>query len=177
MRNVIRFGDLVRLSGRPETHTLWSGDPVKDRSFQKTIRQNRLLTIVHEPTSTRKPFGQIGYHPKGSATYLVFPRPLPKAPRSRVVGINFDLLDEPFVRPSATRPKASSVKRSNSKTSSPKSFAVRLRRSAITEQTISVIAPNQKAAKHQAMEHIRDDPPEITPAEVRTEILKVEPIS
>ena len=101
MRNTIRFGDLVRASGRPETRALWSGDPKKDRIFQKAIRENRLLTVILEPTSTKKPFGQIGYHQREFATYLVFPRRLRKDTQSRVIGINFDLLDEPTV-PAAT---------------------------------------------------------------------------
>jgi len=98
MANIIRFGDLVRSSGRPQTFSLWSGDPKKDRTLQQAIRKNRVLTVFLEPTSTKKPFGQIGYHQKNSAIYLLFPRALSPDTQSRVIGINFDLLDEPDER-------------------------------------------------------------------------------
>ena len=95
MANTIRFGDLVRSAGRPRTFSLWSGNAKKDRTLQQAIRSNRVLTVIQEPTSTRKPFGRIGYHQNESALYLLFPRALAEDTESRVIGINFDLLDEP----------------------------------------------------------------------------------
>src|SRR5437660_3086328 len=53
MGKTTRFGDLVRTSGRPQTVTLWT-DPRKDRSFSKAVRENRVLTIIADPKSTKK---------------------------------------------------------------------------------------------------------------------------
>lgn len=72
----IRFGDLVRSSGRPTVHTLWT-KPGRDKAFMQARKQNRVLTVVQDPTHRRKDYGEIGFHERQSASYLVFPRPLP----------------------------------------------------------------------------------------------------
>src|SRR6476619_6395042 len=89
-----RFGDLVRESGRPEVATLWT-EPKKDRAFSKAIRENRVLTVESNPTSKHKDFGRIGFHQVHGGIYLVFPKALPKDTDSRIVGINYQLTDEP----------------------------------------------------------------------------------
>jgi hypothetical protein len=73
MAKTMRFGDLVRVSGRPEAVTLWT-DPKKDRAFSKAVRENRVLTINEDPRRTKKEYGQIGFHRSDNATYFVFPR-------------------------------------------------------------------------------------------------------
>ena len=89
----IRFGDLVRGSGRPRVVTLWT-DPKKDRSFSKAIRENRVLTVHTDPTGRRKEYGAIGFRREPGALYLVFPERLPKEPKARIVGINYQLAQE-----------------------------------------------------------------------------------
>ncbi len=89
----IRFGDLVRESGRPRVVTLWI-DPKKDRSFSKAIRENRVLTVHTDPASGRKDYGEIGFCREPGALYLVFPERLPKEPKARIVGINYQLAEE-----------------------------------------------------------------------------------
>ena len=93
MAKNIRLGDLVRNSGRPQVLTLWT-EPKKYPTFKKALKENRVLTVVQDPTSKRKEFGQIGFHQQPHAFYLVFPRPLPKKNDSRVIGINYALLEE-----------------------------------------------------------------------------------
>ena len=125
----MRFGDLVRSAGRPQTVTLWTG-PKKDRSFNQARRQNRVLTVVQKPTTKHKDFGIIGFHEEPHAPYLVFPRPLPKDQDSRVVGINYQLLDEPVVadtgRPADLKPKKPPAKPKAVE----KAFTVKVRRTA-----------------------------------------------
>jgi hypothetical protein len=58
----------------------------------QAVKQNRVITVVQEPASKRKDFGEIGFHQRGGAAYLVFPRPLPKSKQANVVGINYSLL-------------------------------------------------------------------------------------
>ena len=89
----IRFGDLVRESGRPRVVTLWT-DPKKDRPFSKAIRENRVLTVHTDPASGRKDYGEIGFCREPGALYLVFPERLPKEPKARIVGINYQLAEE-----------------------------------------------------------------------------------
>ena len=89
----IRFGDLVRGSGRPRVVTLWT-DPKKDRPFSKAIRENRVLTVHTDPASRRKDYGEIGFCREQGALYLVFPERLPEERKARIVGINYQLAQE-----------------------------------------------------------------------------------
>ncbi len=93
MAKTIRFGDLVRQSGRPEALTLWT-DPKRDKRLTKAIRENRVLTVIQEPASKKKDFGRIGFHQNPFASYFVFPRPLAERGDSRIVGINYELAEE-----------------------------------------------------------------------------------
>lgn len=96
MEKKIRFGDLVRASGRPQTHTLWT-DAKKDKALQKAIKNNQVLTVIQEPTSKHKDYGRIGFHQQSGATYFIFPRSLPAKDEGRVIGINHQLIEEPKV--------------------------------------------------------------------------------
>src|SRR5688572_20624135 len=106
MKN-IRFGDLVRNSGRPKTLTLWT-TPEKNKELQQAIRENRVLTVERRNVGTNADVGEIGFRQKKDALYLIFPRRLPTAARDPVFGINYDLLEEPAssgpIRLAETRP-------------------------------------------------------------------------
>ena len=58
MEKKIRFGDLVRYSGRPQTVAPWE-KPEKIPAFNRAIKQNRVLTIVQE--LGKKDHGAIGF--------------------------------------------------------------------------------------------------------------------
>jgi hypothetical protein len=60
------------------------------------------MTVIQEPK--RRDHGMIGFKPKPGASFMVFPRPLPREQNARVVGINYPLLEEPVV-PKAHRTK------------------------------------------------------------------------
>ena len=92
MEKKIRFGDLVRTSGRPQVVTLWT-EPKKDKQFTRAMKENRVLTVFHQ-SSNRKDYGRIGFDSNGPASYLVFPRALPKQRDARVIGINYQLIEE-----------------------------------------------------------------------------------
>ena len=175
MANTIRFGDLVRSSGRPQTFTLWSGDAKKDRTLQQAIRKQRVLTVFQEPTSTKKPFGQIGYHQNESAIYLLFPRALTQDTESRVIGINFDLLDEPVVKSSPSKRKELPTKAPAPKPQPKpqKQFTVTIRRQLTKELKLTVTALDRNTAREQALQTARNTPLEFDPADVRDKILKV----
>jgi hypothetical protein len=48
---------------------------------------------------TRKDFGIVGFHQEKFASYLVFPKRLPKIDEARVIGINYGLLRQPMAKP------------------------------------------------------------------------------
>jgi len=91
MAKNVRFGDLVKNSGRPTVHTLWT-KPAGDKAFMQALKRNRVLTVVQDPTGKRKDYGEIGFHQQRGASFLVFPRPLPETSGVRVIGINYKLL-------------------------------------------------------------------------------------
>lgn len=95
----IRFGDLVRHSGRPEIFILWT-EPNMNRSFTRAIKENRVLTVILE--QGKRDYGTIGFERKPGAVFLLFPRPLPKGRDARVIGINYALVEQPNIEP---RPK------------------------------------------------------------------------
>jgi hypothetical protein len=88
----LRFGDLVRNSGRPEVVTLWT-KPEKNRALTDAVKKNRVLTVTQEPGKRDR--GMIGFQLKPGALFLVFPRPLPREQNARVVGINYQLVEQP----------------------------------------------------------------------------------
>ena len=73
----IRFTDLVSRAGKPEVVTPWS-DPKQDRAFMKAVKENRIVTLVQQPLTKRRDYGEIGFHQDSRAAYLIFPKPHPK---------------------------------------------------------------------------------------------------
>ena len=90
----LRFGDLVRNSGRPQVVTLWT-KPEENRALTDAVKKNRVLTVIQEPG--KRDCGMIGFELKPGALFLIFPRPLPREQNARVVGINYQLVQEPVV--------------------------------------------------------------------------------
>src|SRR5262249_15798525 len=90
----IRFGDLVRDSGKPRTVTLWC-KPEDNPLLTGAMKQNRVLTVIQE--QGKKDHGVIGFKSEPGALYLVFPRALPHELDARVVGIDYQLIEEPAV--------------------------------------------------------------------------------
>jgi hypothetical protein len=174
MGKVLRFGDLVRVSGRPEPVILWT-DPKNDRPFSKAVRENRVLTIIKDPKSTRKEFGQIGFHQGEHAFYFLFPKPLPKDIK-RVIGINYQLTEEK--PPQDPVPLKSSAKRTRTiteKLASPPSrtFDVLIRRTASIEQVIEVKSKDENSVREMALEKVKSKRFELTKAVMHSQVLDV----
>ena len=180
MGKTIRFGDLVRASGRPEAVTLWT-DPKKDRPFSKAVRENRVLTINEDPSSSKKEYGQIGFHRGENATYFVFPRPLPKQENSRVVGINYQLAeDKPPADPLPRQAPSKSRKVENKKTAPTirakpvrETFEVLIRRTATLETSLIAKARNEREARTVASAAIKRKRFDVSKAILREEVLAV----
>ncbi len=169
MEKKLRFGDLVRQSGRPELKTLWL-EPKKDRALTRAIQDNRVLTVIQE-SGNRKDFGDIGFKHHPHATYLIFPRPLP--PAGRVIGINYLLMEQPEVRDPVRAKDLTPQARPLKPTPTKKDFKVRVRRTAMVEDEVRVEAADRPAAERQAVERVKGKPFAIHKAEVRVEAVEV----
>jgi hypothetical protein len=186
MSKAIRFSELVKRSGKPETVTLWT-KPKDNPQLMKAVRQNRVLTLIQKSTGTTADFGEIGFHQKPSALYLVFPKALPKSPDSRIIGVKYDLIEErpakePVGKTSApkkeakshkilpsvalTRPKA--VPKEKPKPIPPRKFEVTIQRIASVEVKTIVQALNLHEAEARALEAV--DKRKFKPANVKDEI-------
>ena len=181
MGKTIRFGDLVRQSGRPHVATLWV-DPEKDLSFLKAINENRVLTVHADPASHKKEYGEIGFQREQGATYLVFPRPLPKE-QARIVGINYQLTEEPppppkdLVSQIEVKPKKKEKVKGKPPKVEPKpelkTFDVVVRRTATLEETERVKALSNQAAREAVSVTMKGKPFDVGRATVRIEISTV----
>jgi len=100
-----RFTDAVKAGGAPEPYLLWA--PVeKDKTFQRAIKEHRIMTIHQEPRGTRKDYGTVGFHEEPSAQWLMFPKSLRRFEDRRIIGINYDLMAKPSPAEAAAAEKA-----------------------------------------------------------------------
>src|SRR6185369_5831242 len=171
----IRFQQLIKTAGRPTVVTLWT-DPKLDRPFMRAVKENRVLTLIQEPTSKRKDFGQTGFHPAPHASYLVFPKSLP--PQSRVVGIKYELIDQPKV---SDRVSTRDLKPARGKKVKPpksrraaRTFDVLIRRLAVVETSVTVPARDKGSARRQALEQVKREPFDLSRAVVQNETRAVD---
>ncbi|HLH53977.1 MAG TPA: hypothetical protein VKY92_10225 [Verrucomicrobiae bacterium] len=192
MAKNIRFGDLVRNSGRPKTVALWV-KPEDNPAAARAIKENRILTVLQE--SGRKDHGLIGFKVLPGALYLEFPRALPHADDAIVIGINYQLLEEPVVpekdrvkpaRPAPVHRTARADAPSNDvldlvrevapreeepKKPQPQKFSITVRRTASVEDQITVKALDRADAEQQALEKAKRKP--FRPGKaVRAEVVK-----
>ncbi len=178
MEKKIRFGDLVRNSGRPQSVTLW-GEPKKMPSFRKAIKENRVLTLIQSSGTKAKDFGLIGFREQPHASYLIFPRKLPTEGEARVIGINYQLIKEPAVaHPIRTKeikpPKVAKDVPAKRPLPEKKRFNVRVRRTATLDCEFAVEALDRTEAELQALKQAKDTPFKVDKGGVREEIVKVE---
>jgi hypothetical protein len=92
----VRFTQVVERSGRPHVHTLWV-PPAKDAEFKRARESHRLMTIQSGSISGKADAGFVGFdpaHPEGGQ-FLIFPKSLKRFEGARVVGIKFDLIEQP----------------------------------------------------------------------------------
>ncbi|HWL15003.1 MAG TPA: hypothetical protein VNR00_05315 [Opitutus sp.] len=118
----VRFADVVARSGEPEVHLPWL-PPKQDKTFQRVVKAQRVMTIHQENVGTKKDYGLVGFEEQPHAQYLVFPKSLAAFEGRRVIGINYHLLAEgsrPAAKPArgtAAKPeKKTPVKKAKPKT-------------------------------------------------------------
>jgi hypothetical protein len=101
----VRFAEVVAHSGQPALHTPWL-DPAKDPNFRRAIKDERVMTVHEENVGARKDYGAVGFHPKGHAQYLIFPKSLKRFAQARVVGVKFELVAGAGAGPAQKTPRA-----------------------------------------------------------------------
>jgi hypothetical protein len=171
MEKKIRFADLVPKSGRPQVHTIWT-QPKKDPTLSRAIREGRVLTVFQEPGTTD--YGVLGFKQAPHTSVLVFPRPLPHQPQARIIGIKYDLVEEPSmsnrVRAKDLTPR---TRRAKAKPAELR-FTVRVRRNLTAEEEVKVEAINREEAEQEALKLVRRKPLKADETQVREEIVRVE---
>ena len=115
----VRFAKIVERSGEPHAHTLWL-PPGQDPELKRAIAGHRVMTI-QRGSSGHTDMGVVGFDAKRTrdAQFLIFPKSLKSFEGARVVGIKFDLVEQPkFATPrelkaslAAGRPKRAKGKR------------------------------------------------------------------
>jgi hypothetical protein len=89
----VRFSRVVETAGRPHVHTLWVA-PDKDAEFKRARESHRVMTLTAAHGKTDS--GIVGYaEAEKSSEFLIFPKSLARFDGARVVGIKFDLVEQP----------------------------------------------------------------------------------
>ena len=122
----VRFSIVVARSGKPEPYTLWS-DPKKDPEFQRAVKASRVMSVHQESVGSKADYGTVGFKGDRQAQLLVFPKSLKPFDGRRVVGVKYDMLDQPPAAPKSEKPlqklaprKPSPVKPTKPKAAKPK---------------------------------------------------------
>lgn len=156
---VVRFARLVEASGKPKILSLWR-EPRKDEALMEAVRNHRVLTVKQPATGNARDWGIIGFHPEKDAAYLKFPKALPNFENQRVIGINYDLIEdqvqlEPgagIQAPGANTRSGKTQKTSVSKQSAEAERTFRVRIRASSEVEVDVTAPSKRLAGKAALE-------------------------
>lgn len=137
----------------------------------RAVKQGRVLTLSQKPSSTHKDFGEIGFHQKPHASYLIFPKPLQEAKGAKVIGIKYDLINESEIKDAVPLQtlKTSFGKKRTVISKQPKripTFKVRVRRTAVVEVLITVKAKTKSEARRRAVQSAEEEPFDLAKAVV-----------
>lgn len=89
-----RFRDVVAKCGRPEIVTLWQ-NPKKDSKFQKALKEGRVMSVHQAVVGSKKDFAEVGFVDEGHIALLIFPKSLKEYSGRRIVGVDYDLVEQP----------------------------------------------------------------------------------
>jgi hypothetical protein len=98
----VRFTQVVERVGEPHAHTLWLA-PDKDPELKRALAGNRVMTIEPGAGGGKTDVGHVGFDPRRSplGQLLIFPKSLQRFAGARIVGIKFDLVEQPKLAPAA----------------------------------------------------------------------------
>jgi hypothetical protein len=142
----------------------------------EAVKERRVLTVAQEPG--KKDSGEIGFRQTRFASYFVFPRPLPKDEPRRIIGINYQLVEEPEMLRRGASKESRRVAKSPRHGKAParripKDFKVIVRRVATTETFLSVKAANKASARQAALRLVDRQPFDLVAATVRNQVKSV----
>src|SRR5688572_28110183 len=92
-----RFRDVVARCGRPEIITLWQ-DPKKDTDFQRSLKQERVMSVHQTVVGGKKDFAEVGFVQGVHIALLLFPKSLKTFKGKRIVGIDYGLIEQPVFK-------------------------------------------------------------------------------
>jgi hypothetical protein len=88
-----RFSVVVAKCGQPSVH-LTLVAPAKDPALRRLETQGRVMTILTAHRGGGTDHGLVGIHVSPGMQLLIFPRSVRRFAGKRIVGINYDLLDQ-----------------------------------------------------------------------------------
>jgi hypothetical protein len=135
------------------------------------LRTNRVLTILQRPTGTKKETGHIGFDQKPLATFLVFPKPLPKSDGADVIGINYDLLEETGKRVPLEEYKPPKIIKKPKVLPTKKEFRVDILRIATVHTELVISAENISDAEAEALKSVKQK--KFEPKDIQDEIKSI----
>jgi hypothetical protein len=137
------------------------------------MAQNRIVTVRTVNVGTKKDSAEIGFQKGAGLTYLIFPKELPFAEGTKVIGLKFDMLDEAEVsdpvriketRHKAPRERVKTIKDEpepeEEKPVAPPRFKVLIEYQATATKEIEVEAKNAVEAVRLATKSAKESPPE-----------------
>jgi hypothetical protein len=173
MPKTVRFSDVVALSGRPETESLWI-EPNKDPRLRKAMREDRLMTVHTENVGSKKDYATIGFSEQKHSTYLIFPKSLRQFEGMKVVGIKYDLIEEPIPKdPARVRTSGSATPNPEPKPIRKKHFKVIIEQTFKIKRVSEVDAPTKAVAKDLAFEEIHSEEPNLSNVAATEKVLSV----
>ena len=100
-----RFGELVKVAGKPEPYTLWT-DPKDDKTFQAALKTNRVMSVHQANVGASADFGTVGFVAGLEGVLLVFPKSIKRFSDRHIVGVKYELLDTLKTEPKGKRERA-----------------------------------------------------------------------
>lgn len=148
------------------------GGPKRDPHFQSAWRENRVLTVLQNPSAQARDFGVVGFRKANNAAYLLFPKPLTEFEGRKIVGIAYDAVYTP---PRGPVVKASSASRKTVGNAGPgtKSFSVTIQVTAQWEYSETVNTTSSAAARKEALKAAKSRDLDLSSAEVTRAVIGI----
>lgn len=91
----VRFSQVVAAAGEPTPHAFWV-PPAQDAEFQRALKANRVMTVAPRARG-KADLGHVGFDAKAAnqRQVLVFPKSLKRFENAEIVGVKFDLVQQP----------------------------------------------------------------------------------
>lgn len=154
----VRFTQVVERSGRPHPHTLWLA-PEKDPELMRAISAHRVMMIEPGSSGGKTDFGMVGFDASeaAGAQILIFPKSLKPFEGARVVGIKFDLMEQPTLE----NARGPSTKLSRRRTALTSRSAGRTARTTPPIQPAPRVSPKSSEPPAPEPEHEKKTPNEL----------------